>query len=74
MTDKLNIEVNIGDMIVYAKGARSDMDLYIGTVIGILDDGDFTIFTHDTELRIVRRPDQIINIQGLKDSNPEAFI
>jgi hypothetical protein len=75
MQDKLGIELANGDTVIYAKGGQSDDSLYVATIV---QSGSATtsvrILTHDTNRKLFRRPNELLNVEGLRMSNPEAFI
>jgi uncharacterized protein with FMN-binding domain len=74
MQDKLGIEIQKDDTVIYAKGAKQDDYLYIATVIECGSTTSVRILTHDTNRKLFRRHTDLVNITGLKLSNPEAFI
>jgi hypothetical protein len=74
MQDKLGIEIEKDDTVIYAKGQKSDDYLYIATVIEWHEPNSVKILTHDTNRKLFRRNTDLVNITGLKLSNPEAFI
>lgn len=77
MLGKFNIDISIGDRVLFAKGGQQDTDLYSGTVEDIYEKHNkiFCKVRCDISKSLNERLSKnILKLQPIMDAYPEEFI
>lgn len=77
MIDFINTDLNVGDIVIFAYGGKSDDDLYQGTVVSFFEKYDkhyVKIYNSKTNRTIDRLPNKVLSIMPIKKVYPENFI
>ena len=75
MQDKFSQELEVGDTILFAKGAQSDDNLYIGTIKNILHESErIHIKCHTSNSINKRLGMDVVKLNFFKEQYPEYFI
>jgi len=77
MIDIVGTELNVGDIVIFTYGGKSDDGLYQGTIIGeseVYGKPVVVIFNAKTNRKVERLPGSVISIMPIKKVHPENFI
>lgn len=76
MTDKLGIQLNVGDTIIFTTGGRGDTYLELGTIRDIQGDNKAIIYAHDSK-RVLTNPRysvSLISVMPIYTQYPELAV
>lgn len=75
MTDKLGIQLNVGDTVIFTTGGRGNTYLELGTIRDI-QGNNALIYAHDSKriLTNTRCPSSLVSVMPIYSQYPELSI